>query len=916
MSEFLINLRLRAKALVRRRQLDRDLEEEMSFHLALREAGYQASGAAADEAHVTARREFGNVAGFKEACRDMWTFVSLENLWQDLRFAVRTLSKEPGFTAMAILSLGLGIGANSAVFTLVNDLLLKTIPVEDPDHLISMGTAESSGVMGGLTGKVDIFPYSFYKQAAGTREVFREVAAYGSFWFPVSVRPAGPSSGPAEQAITSLVSGDYFHLLGVQPLIGREIGPGDAESPGTHAVAVLSYDYWQRRFSGDPAVLGKTIVVNGSPFTVIGVTRAKFYGVAIGGQASDLWLPLTMQAQAMLRPSLLGRNGPYWLHMIGRLQPGVSLAQAQEQFSIALRRYMADEEGAGIRPDRKEEIQAVSVELKPGGRGVSYLRGQYAESLRILMAVVALVLLIACANLANFFLAKIAARQHEITTRLALGAGVSRIVRQMLTEALTIAFLGGALGLLLAAWGTRALISFVVGGSVHTPFDPNPDLRVLSFTFGVSLVTGLLFGLAPACQAARISLASGLRASSRSVTGGGMRFGRFPLSKVLVTVQVALCVVLLVGAGLFVRTLNNLENQPFGFNRSNVVTLELDTRLAGYQPEQLNALHERLLGKVETIPGVRSASLSDFLPLAEGSWDLMILVRGHVQQPHEDLSSSINGVSPRYFETAGIPLVAGRVFGQGDTPGSAKVAIVNQAMAKHFFPNQDGLGKYISVTGDTPWQVVGIVKDGKYKDAREAPRPMVFLPLQQLSGEDLHANRLMVRTSRDPSQVTADLRQALAQVDSGIPISRMTTLAEEVDRSMAREQLVSRLSGFFALLALLLACIGLYGVMSYNVVRRSNEIGIRMALGAKARGVLWMVLQETVVLLLLGIAIGVPVALAATRYVESQLFGLSAFDPLTVVISVLSITVVTIAAGYLPARRATKVDPLVALRYE
>ncbi|MGA7414093.1 MAG: ABC transporter permease [Bryobacteraceae bacterium] len=915
MSEFLINVWLRAKALVRRRQLDRDLEEEMSFHLALREAGYQAAGTPVDEAHTAARLEFGNVAGFKEGCRDMWTFVSLENLWQDLRFAVRTLSKEPAFTAMAILSLGLGIGANTAVFTLVNDLLLKTIPVQDPDHLVSMGTAESSGVMGGLTGKVDIFPYSFYKQAAGNREVFREVAAYGSFWFPVSVRPAGPSSGPAEQAISSLVSGDYFHLLGVQPLIGREIGPGDAESPGSYAVAVLSYDYWQRRFSGDPAVLGKTIVVNGSPFIVIGVTPAKFYGVALGGLASDMWLPLTMQAQAMLRPSLLERNGPYWLHMIGRLQPGVSLAQAQQQFSIALRRYMADEEGAGIRADRKEEIQAVSVELKPGGRGVSYLRGQYAESLRILMAVVALVLLIACANLANFFLAKIARRQHEITTRLALGAGVSRIIRQMLTETLTIAFLGGALGLLLAGWGTRALISFVVGGSVRTPFDPNPDFLVLCFTFGISLVTGLLFGLAPAWQASRVSVASGMRVGSRSVSGG-VRAGRFPLSKILVTVQVALSLVLLVGAGLFVRTLNNLENQPFGFDRSNVVTLQLDTRLAGYKPEQLYALHERLLAKVEAIPAVSSASLSDFLPLAEGSWDLMILVRGHVQQPHEDLSSSINGVSPRYFETAGIPLVAGRVFAQGDTPGSTKVAIVNQAMAKHFFPSGDALGKYISVTGDIPWQVVGVVKDGKYKNAREAPRPVVFLPLQQLSGEDLHANRLMVRTSRDPLQATADLRRALAQVDSSIPISSVTTLAEEVDRSLAREQLVSRLSSFFSLLALLLACIGLYGVMSYNVVRRSNEIGIRMALGAKARGVLWMVLRETVALLLFGIAIGVPVTLAATRYVESQLFGLTPFDPVTVLAAIAAISVVTITAGYLPARRATKVDPLVALRYE
>ncbi len=917
MPEFLINLWLKVKALARRRQLERDLEDEMSFHLALREADRQDSGTGAVEAHIAARREFGNVAGFKEACRDMWTFVSLENLWQDLRFALRTLSKEPGFTAMAIFSLGLGIGANTAVFTLVNDLLLKTIPVDDPDHLISMGTAEGSGVMGGLTGKVDIFPYSFYKQAASTRDVFREVAAYGSFAIRVSVRSTGPSSGGAEQANSSLVSGDYFHVLGVQPLIGRAIGPADAETAGSQAVAVLSYDFWQRRFSGDPAVLGKEIVVNGMPFTMVGVMPPKFYGVALEPRAPDMWMPVTMQQQAMLRPGLLDRNGPYWLHMIGRLQPGVSLPQAQEWISIQLRRYMTDEEGTGMSADRRQEIAAVSVELMPGGRGVSYLRGEYAEPLRILMGVVALVLLIACANLANFFLAKIATRQHEITTRLALGAGVSRIVRQMLTETLTISFLGGVVGLALAAWVTRALISFVVGGAVGTPFDPNPDLRVLCFTFGISLLTGLLFGLAPSWQASRASVASGMRVGSRSVAGG-VRSGRFPLSKILVTLQVALSLVLLVGAGLFVRTLTNLEKQAFGFDRSNVLTVELDTRLAGYKPEALNALYERLLGKVETIPGVRSASISNLAPLSGGSWDLMVFVRGRVQQPHEDLSSSINSVTPRYFETAGIPLVAGRFLGPQDSLGSNHVAIVNQEMARHFFPQGDALGKYIavgtSVKGE--WQIVGIVKDGKYKDAREAPRSMVFLPLQQLSGEDLYAYVLMVRTNGDRAQIAGDIRQVVAQVDGNIPMRRMSTLSERVDSSMARERMVSNLSSFFSLLALLLACIGLYGVMSYNVVRRSNEIGIRMALGAKRGEVLWMVLRETVALLAIGIAIGVPVTFAATRLVASLLFGLTPFDLPTFTMAALSIAVVTIVAGYLPARRATKVDPLVALRYE
>ena len=917
MWEPLINIWLRVKALIKRRQLDRDLAEELQFHLSLREASYRESGAAPGEAHTAAQREFGNITTFQEACRDMWTFVSIENLWQDVRFAARTLRKEPGFTAMAVLSLALGMGANTAVFTIVNDLLLKSIPVQDPANLVSFGKAEGSGVQGGLSGSIDIFPYEYYLRIVNRAEVFQGICTYGSFPISLQVRPRG-SAGPAGQAYGALVSGDFFSVLGVKTVLGRPTTPEDTAAPGSQPVAVISYDYWQQNFGGDPEVAGKSMLVNGTLFTVIGVAPRSFYGVALDSRPPDMWLPVTMQEQAMRQPSMLGRGDPYWLHMMGRLKPGVSMARAQEWLKLELRRYMLEAEGAGIAADRRKAIESSYVELVPGGRGVSYLRGQYGEPLRILMGVVGLVLLIACANLANFFLAKMAAREREITTRLALGAGASRIVRQMLTEALLVSFLGGAVGLLFAAWGTRALIRFVVEGATRTPFNPNPDLRVVVFTFGASLLTGLLFGLAPAWRAARMNLTSGLRANSRSVAGGGGRIGRFGFSKILVIAQVALSLVLLVGAGLFVRTLRNLKDQSFGFNQSNLLAADLDIRLAGYKAEQLNGLYDRLLGDLKSLPGVRSVSMSAVPPLAEGSWNLYLFHQGQTAPTANDLLSSINSVTPEYFATSGTSLIAGRGFGPQDNKHSRQVVIVNQTLARRFFPNADPLGQHIVLTGGLQgeWEVVGVAQDGKYKSPRETPEPMVFLPMRQLAGEYLFAGCLLLRTAGDPGQVAGELRASLARIDGDIPILRMTTLSAAIDRSMAREVLISRLSTFFSLLALLLACIGLYGVMSYNVVRRANEIGIRTALGAESGAVLWMIFRETLVLLAAGIAIGIPVTLAATSFVQSQLFGLSASDPVTIALALATIVLVTVIAGFVPARRAAKTDPLLALRYE
>ena len=918
MPEWISNFRLRMKAALRRRELDRDLEEEMRFHLALAKSRHEARGRGADEARAAAQREFGNVTRFQEVCRDMWTFVAFENLWQDVRFAARMLAKQPGFTAMAILSLGLGIGANTAVFTLMNDLLLKDLPVNDPEHLVAIGNGESIGVMVGLSGKIDIFPYDFFRGVESQREPFQGTAAYGTFSVRVAVRPGGAPAGPAEQAFGQLVSGNFFRVVGAHAIAGRAIEPSDDAEPGRGTVAVISYDYWQRRFAGDPGAIGRTIVMNQTPFTVIGVAPPRFYGVALESSPPDMWLPLTMQPQVMQQPSFLVPNGPYWLHMVGRLRSGVSMAQAQEWTTLRMRRYMLQAEGTTIATDRREDIAKSSVELIQGGHGVSTIRGRYAGAVVALMGIVVLVLLIACANLANYFLAKMAMREREITTRLALGAATSRIVRQMLTEAMMLSLIGGCLGILLAAWGTRALIAFLGSYGERTPFDPTPDAAVLAFTAGVSLLTGLSFGLVPAWRATRMNLAPGLKSSSRSIAGENVRLSRFPISKILLTAQVALSLVLLMGAGLFVGTLRNLENQSFGFNPSHVLFAEVDPRLAGYKPDQLPALYQRLLAELSAQAGAQSVSISYSPPIWRGSWTIPIFVKGHLAQPHEDLVSSINSVTPGYFQTAGIRLVAGRLLGQHDGAGSARVVVVNQTMAKRFFPGSDPLGKHMSVgeaaRGD--WEIVGVVEDGKYTGPREEPTPMVFLPVLQLKGEDLFTHTVLIRTLADPAGAKEALRRVLAQVDPNLPPLRMETLNELVDQSVAREQMVSRLSTFFSLLALLLACVGLYGVMSYSVVRRANEIGIRMALGAQRNGVLWLVLRETLVLLALGIGLGVPAALAATQYIRSQLFGVGPFDPLTLALAISVIVLVTVIAGYLPARRATGMDPLVALRYE
>jgi predicted permease len=912
------------KALRNKDRRNHDIDEELQSY---REASVEEKlrlGMTRQSAIRATSIEIGSPESVKHRVWSATWESTAESLWQDIRYGARQLLKSPGFSLVAILSLALGIGANTAIFTLINDLLLKSLPVRDPQQLVSFGTANGGGILGGLdAGPVDIFSYDFYKHLDREQQqhpdFLQGITAFSSFPIMISVRSSQASNRPATQATSYLVSGTFFTVLGAEPILGRSIAPADTRAPGSSPVAVLSYRYWQQDLAADPAVIGRTININGTLFNVIGVMPANFYGVDLNEQSPDMWLPITMQPQVMLQPAMLDASRLYWLHIIARRNTNVRVSQSQAWITTQWQQFETALEGAQISDARREEISRSFVELLPGGSGISHLRATYEGPLAVLMGIVAIVLLIACANLANFLLAKAASREREFSTRLALGSSRARIVRQVLTETLLLAFTGGALGLILAFLGTRALIKFiVVGPTSHTALAANPDLRVLAFTSAICLLTGLLFGIAPALRVSRINAAGALSANTRTPSSAGGRSARF-LPNTLVVAQVALSLVLLAVAGLFLRTLHNLQNHDLGFNRTNLLLVRTSPKFAGYKPEQLNALYERILTRMDALPGVRSATISGGLPIWHGNWGSPIAIQGRPTKSNEDVSTFLQRVSPDYFQTVGIPLLRGRAIGAQDTASSLKAVVVNQTLADKYFPRGNAIGHSFTI-GDPdvkgPWQIVGIARDATYNHAGEAPESMAYLALEQLTENDHYAYWLQVRTIGDPASVAGEVRAALAEIDPNLPILDVLTIGEHLDDLIDQQRLVSQLSSFFSLLALSLCAIGLYGVMTYSVVRRTNEIGVRMALGAPSQKVLWMVLKESLLLLAIGVALGIPAAMAAARAVRTGLFGLSPADLPTLIAAVATITVVTLIAAWFPARRATRIDPLVALRYE
>jgi predicted permease len=838
----------------------------------------------------------------------------------DFRLALRQLRKSPAFTVVAVLSLAVGIGANTAIFSLVNDFLLRSLPVRNPDELVLFRVTEgargrlsrggeNNGGIDPITGRGTSTSFSLvmFERFRARHPALSDVFAFAPF-SQVTVLVDGQ---PDVAATAQLVSGNYHAGLGVPAALGRTLTVED-ERPSAAEVAVISDRYWTRRFGRDPAVLGKVIQINRVPTTIVGVTPAGFAGTMQAGESPDVSVPIAHHLR--FQPNRTGRAQPWywWIRIMGRLAPGATAAQASAALEPVFQQTAREGWLAGVSLDRVPAPMPDDSTLAadPGAQGENDTRRQYAKSLRILMGLAGLVLAAACANVANLLLARGAARRREIALRLALGARRRRIVRQLLAESLLLASAGAALGTVLA-WLTRdLLLALRPFGNIQVVLDLPLDARVLSVTVATAAATALVFGLAPALRATRVDLTAEFQGGTRAPVGGS----RSRLSQALMVVQIALSLVLLVSAGLFVRTLGNLAAIDAGFNRRGLVLFAIDAVSAGYPRQQFAALQVRIQERLARIPGVRAVTFSSVPLLSRTRQNKRISVPGRPAPPDAPIAVNTNGLAPNFFAAMELPIVRGRGFAETDEGGRPKVAVVNQAFARRYFGAEDPIGRQIvfsSLNDDSRAEVVGVARDAKYTELRGEPPPTVYVSaLQQVDG---NAN-FAVRLAAPDAGVLAAIRTAVREIDPTLPVLNLRTQDEQIDRLHAQERLFARLSGSFGLLALGLACVGLYGLMSYAVLRRTAEIGLRMALGAPRAQVLRMILRESLALVCAGLVIGIGAAGAATRLVSSMLFGLSVTDPLTYGVAASVLAAVALLASLLPAHRASRVDPMVAFR--
>jgi putative ABC transport system permease protein len=892
--------RLRLRSLFGRRHVETELSEEFQFHLDRLTEQNRSAGLTPADARQAALRELGGLTQLQEECRDARGVNMIETLLQDVRYGLRMLRRNPGFSAVAILSLALGIGANTAIFTLINALTLKPLPVAKPRELVQIQLWTPRGPQTSLS----FYALEFFRSHP---ELFAGVFVQAYHRFDVEI---GGQTAPIEGAY---VPGDYFPTLGVAPIMGRWLSPpDDQESGGVDGpTAVLSYRFWMARFAGDRSVLGSTIVVEGTPVVIVGVMPAAFFGVDVG-RSPNIFVPLRLEPMLEKDRSELHERAAWWLGILARKKAGVTDAEISAGLSVLWPRFLSD-----VLPRDKERVRAQYVTLRleavDVSRGTSGLRRQFSQPLYILMGIVGLVLLIACANVANLLLARTSARQHEVAVRLALGASRPRLVRQLLTESVMLSTFGAALGIAFAFWGCRLLLSILSTSQQSVDLNIWPDPLVLGFTALVAIMTGVVFGTAPSLRATRGTAAESLKDNSQRATH------RAVAANILVVAQVALCLVLLIGAGLFVRTFWNLMHQDLGYDRDNLYVASIDPRPAGYKNDSLTRLYDQLFENLNRNPNVQSASLSMTTPIGRCCWFDPILAEGFTENPGEGKDVYLNRISPGFFKTFGTRMLLGHDFTTADGPNAPLKAIVSESIVKHYFAGQSPIGKHISVAGEHGHQnaeIIGVVEDMRTRGLREQIEYEAYFNMFQESkpGDMI----VEIRTAKGLASAAALLRGDVQAFNRQIPVN-MESFSEQISQTALKDRMTAILAGFFGCLALLLASIGLYGIMSYTVVRRTGELGIRMALGAQATDVTWMILRETLWLAGTGAALGIPAALGCTRLltsVSTMLFGLEATDPVTIAGTTLLLIVLAGAAGYIPARRAAHLDPVIALRNE
>ena len=901
----LSTLRSLAENVFHRRAVERDMDEELRSHIQHRAEDLERAGLSRAEAERSARLEFGGYEHYKEECRENLGVHLLETVIQDVRFSMRVLRKSPAFTAIAILTLALGIGANTAIFSLIDTVVLRFLPVQKPQELMEVlrlnprDKAPTSG-----------FTNALWEQFRDQQDIFSGVFAWDTEHFDLA------RGGAVHYATGLFTSGSYFPTLGIRPALGRLFTPAD-DQRGCASRAVLSYGFWQEHYGGAQNVLGSIISLNNHPFEIIGVSAPGFHGMEVGSRF-DVAIPICASDVFDARQKRLDTRDWWWLRMAGRLKPGVRPEQVDARLKVLSPGVWGGAVPPDWEPEWRENFRRRLLISAPAATGISELREQFERPLTILMAVVGLVLLIASANLASLMLARATSRTKEMAVRKALGASRARLVRQLLVESLVLAFAGAALGILFARWGAALLVRFISTGDNAVFLDLAPDGRMFGFTAAIAVLTAVLFGVLPALRSSKVPVTAAMKGSHAEGEGSlRLRSGRW-----IVAAQVACSLVLLVVSGLFLRTLNKLVFLDLGFDRSNVLLVNANLRPANIS----NGEHQAILADIESrlrqIPGVLSVAQSSRVPISNSESAGPLLVDRPNAPKGEDAVVWMNHISPGYFETMREPLLAGRNFDSTDNASSAPVAIVNEAFARKFLPGMNVVGTVVhrlegrAGVPPTAIRIVGLVRDAKYVSVRETTLAQAFFPVAQIpTREDFDAQYFELRTAAHSSAVTSLVQSVVAQVNQNISLE-FSSMAQQVDDSLVQERLLATLSTFFGGLALLLAMIGLYGAVSYGVTQRRSEFGIRIALGAAPGSILRLVMRDVAIILLGGALGGVAISLLAVRLVQKFLFGLTPDDPLTFLSALILLAVVAVAAAYLPARRAMGVDPMVALRYE